>query len=341
MIKVHKSQRISVIVPVFNGGDKFRRCLDSLESCTPSPAEIIVVADGESDGSWKYAQQKGYTTILIETTGGPAKARNKGAMKATGDIILFIDADVTVSKDIIERVSDFFNSHINTAAIIGSYDDTPFEKDHLSQYRNLLHHFTHQCADTNASTFWGACGAIRRGVFISSGGFNESYTRPCIEDIELGYRLKERGLTLHLLKDLQIKHLKKWEFVSMLKTDILNRAIPWTELLISRKNNEYDLNLSLSNRVSTLLVFLLPIFIITWIFNGVSYFISSVIILLFVLNWKFYLFLLNKRGLLFLLKSLPFHWLYFFSSGLSYAYVSFKFAFNKLRLALRRQHMSL
>ena len=194
MIKAYKSPRISVVIPVFNGGEKFRLCLESLESCIPSPAEIIVVADGESDGSWKYAQQKGYTTILIETTGGPAKARNEGAMKAAGDIILFIDADVTVSKDIIERVSEFFSSNTIAAAAMGSYDDAPFEKDHLSQYRNLLHHFTHQCANTNASTFWGACGAIRRDVFISSGGFNESYTLPCIEDIELGYRLKRERI---------------------------------------------------------------------------------------------------------------------------------------------------
>ena len=286
------------------------------------------------------AERCGYTTILIETTGGPAKARNKGAMRASGDIILFIDADVTVSKDIIERVSDFFTSYTNAAATMGSYDDDPFEKDHLSQYRNLLHHFTHQCANTNASTFWGACGAIRRDVFISSGGFNESYTLPCIEDIELGYRLKARGLTLHLLKDLQVKHLKKWEFASMLKTDIFNRAIPWAELLISRKNNEYDLNLSLSSRISTLLVFLLPIFVFIWVFSGASYFLCAVIVLLFAINWRFYLFLLKKRGVLFLLRSLPFHWLYFFYSGFSYAYVFLKFTFNKLRLALHRHHMS-
>lgn len=340
MIKSCTSPSISVVVPVFKGGEKFRLCLDSLESCTPSPAEIIVVADGESDGSWKYAQQKGYTTILIKETGGPAKARNKGAMKAMGDIILFIDADVTVSKDLIERVSDFFTSYTDAAATIGSYDDDPFEKDHLSQYRNLLHHFTHQCANTNASTFWGACGAIRRDVFISSGGFNESYLLPCIEDIELGYRLKERGFALYLLKDLQVKHLKKWGFASMLKTDIFNRAIPWTELLMTRKNKEHDLNLSLPSRISTLLVFLLPIFMFTWILSGASYYLSAVIILLFVINWRFYLFLLKKRGGLFLLRSLPFHWLYFLYSGFFYAYVFYKFKFNKLRLSLHRNNMS-
>jgi GT2 family glycosyltransferase len=253
---------------------------------------------------------------------------------------LFIDADVTVSKDIIERVSDFFISYPNAAAMIGSYDDNPFEKDHLSQYRNLLHHFTHQCANTEASTFWGACGAIRRDVFITSGGFNETYTLPCIEDIELGYRLKDRGLCLHLLKDLQVKHLKKWEFTSMLKTDIFNRAIPWTELLIKRKKKEYDLNLSLSSRISTLLLFLLPVFIFAWIFSGESYFLSVLIILLLAINWNFYFFLLKKRGGLFLLRSLPFHWLYFLYSGLSYAYAFFKFTFNKLRLVLHRHQMS-
>ena len=126
----------------------------------------------------------------------------------------------------------------------------------------------------------------------------------------------------------------------MLKTDIFNRAIPWAELLIYRKNKEYDLNLSLSSRISTLLVFLLPISIFTWIFSGASYFLCVVIILLLAINWRFYLFLLKKRGGIFLLRSLPFHWLYFLYSGLSYAYVFFKYRLNKFRLALHRHHMS-
>jgi hypothetical protein len=58
----------------------------------------------------------------------------------------------------------FQNDH-DLAAVIGSYDDEPFEPNFLSQYKNLLHHYVHQTANRDASTFWGACGAIRRESF--------------------------------------------------------------------------------------------------------------------------------------------------------------------------------
>ena len=118
------------------------------------------------------------------------------------------------------------------AAAIGSYDDAPGETNFLSQYKNLLHHYVHQTGNPEASTFWGACGAIRREVFLTMGGFNEEYSRPCIEDIELGYRLKRAGFTIRLEKELQIKHLKRWDIVSLVKTDFFSRALPWTALIL-------------------------------------------------------------------------------------------------------------
>ena len=61
-----------------------------------------------------------------------------------------------------------------------------------------------------ASTFWGACGAIRRDVFIQMSGFDERYWTPWGEHIELGSRLVQHGYTIRLHKELQVKHLKRW-----------------------------------------------------------------------------------------------------------------------------------
>ena len=120
------------------------------------------------------------------------------------------------------------------------------------RYKNLFHHFTHQQANSQASTFWGACGAIRREIFLAAGGFDENYRKPCIEDIELGYRLTAAGHRIKLVKSLQVKHLKRWGWLSLLKADFFQRALPWTELILRDRRFISDLNLRISSRISVL-----------------------------------------------------------------------------------------
>jgi glycosyltransferase involved in cell wall biosynthesis len=205
---------ISVIIPVHNGGSSFCFCLSSISTSQNKPIETIVVADGDADNSWQVATEWGAKVIKVKQKGGPAQARNLGAAVAQGDILFFVDADVAIAPDTINRVKLAFEEDANLAALIGSYDDAPGASNFLSQYKNLFHHYTHQNANEDAFTFWGACGAIRREIFLDMSGFDESYRRPCVEDIELGYRLKAAGYTIRLDKALQVKHLKRWEVIS-------------------------------------------------------------------------------------------------------------------------------
>ena len=59
-------------------------------------------------------------------------------------------------------------------------------------------------------------------------GFQENHRGPAIEDIELGYLLRKAGHRIRLLKELQVKHLKRWEVLSLLKVAFQYRALPWT-----------------------------------------------------------------------------------------------------------------
>ncbi|MDY6896556.1 MAG: glycosyltransferase family 2 protein, partial [Cyanobacteriota bacterium] len=250
-----ESESISVIIPVHNGGDSFRQCLSSLTKSKTPPDEVIVVSDADTDGSWLVAQEFGAKVIRMPVNGGPAKARNLGASVATGDILYFVDADVVISPDAIAQVKKAFESNSELAALIGSYDDQPGASNFLSQYKNLFHHYTHQIASEEAFTFWGACGAIRREIFISLGGFDESYRRPSIEDIELGYRIRGAGYKIKLFKDLHVKHLKYWGVVSLLKAEIFYRALPWTDLILRQRQLDNDLNLGLSSRLSVISIY--------------------------------------------------------------------------------------
>ena len=311
---------ISAIVPVYNGGENFRLCLSSLKQTMPPPDEIIVVADGDTDGSWRIAEEFEAKVLRIPTPGGPARARNLGAQTAQGDILLFMDADVVISQNTMGQISAAFKDDPELSALFGSYDDEPKETNFLSQYKNLFHHYTHQSAREEASTFWAACGAIRRDIFLAAGGFDEHYHQPCIEDIELGYRLKKADCRIRLSKGLQVKHLKCWRIPSLLKSDFFHRALPWTELILSDRQFINDLNLRLSNRLSVILIYIFLLALIgAWWWPGSLAITMGVILLLLGFNAPLYEFFWRKRGLWFTLKTIPWHWFYYFYSGLAFA----------------------
>jgi glycosyltransferase involved in cell wall biosynthesis len=311
---------VSVIIPVYNGGYKFRQCLESLTVATPEPDEIIVVADGESDKSWRTAEEFDLNVIKLPTQGGPARARNVGGRSARGDILFFVDADVTVPPDAILQIKTLFNDKPELTAMIGSYDDEPSETNFLSQYKNLLHHYVHQTGNPDAFTFWGACGAIRREKFIELDGFDESYRNPSIEDIELGYRLKKKGCRILLMKTLKVKHLKHWGIWSLLRADFFYRAVPWADLILKEGGFIDDLNLKMSSRISVVSVYLLLFFLLMAVWRLWTFIPAGFCgALLLVLNRDLYRFFKKKRGFGFTLKAIVWHWLYFFYSGLAYS----------------------
>ena len=226
---------LSVVVPVYNGGPQMERCLDALLASDYRPFEIIVCDDGSTDGGATTAacRARGIEVLELDSNSGPAAARNRGAERASGEILLFVDADVIVRRKTLSRVAALLREQPTAAAVFGSYDDAPEAANFISQYKNLLHHFTHQQASMRAETFWAGCGAVRREAFEAVGGFDESvYRRPSIEDIELGQRLRRAGLVVVLDKGLQVKHLKGWTLGSLLATDIFRRALPWSRLIL-------------------------------------------------------------------------------------------------------------
>jgi glycosyltransferase involved in cell wall biosynthesis len=248
---------VSVVIPAYNSVRCLTACLQALAASETQPLECIVVDDGSTDASAETASRYGAKVLSTGGRTGPAHARNIGARQAAGEIIFFIDSDVCVHRDTLSRLISDFKGKPELDAVIGSYDDSPEQQDVLSMYRNLMHRYVHQHGNTQATTFWSGCGAIRRSVFLQYGGFDETYRRPAIEDIELGYRLVAGGHTIMLDRDVEVKHLKRWTFLNLVKTDFFDRGIPWTELILRDGRMPNDLNVQLSERVSVALAFML------------------------------------------------------------------------------------
>ncbi len=226
----------------------------------------------------------------------------------------------------LSQALDHFAAHPELAALFGSYDDAPAAPGLVSQYRNLLHHYVHQQGEfadnvRPAHTFWTGCGAIRRQVFLDLGGFDPLlYRRPAIEDIELGYRLTLAGHRIILARNVQVTHLKRWTLRRVFKTDIFQRGVPWTLLMLRTHIAETDLNVSRSQQLcvgstglgllGTLIAPVWPPALLLFVLN---------LLIQVVLNHRFYRFLAARRGWLFALGSFPLHYLYFCCCGVSVA----------------------
>lgn len=242
--------RVSVVVPVVRGDDNFRACLASLARLDPPCAELIVAVDGGDPAAAELAAEHRASVVVLPDRGGPARARNAAVRLATGDILFFVDADVTVPPDTIGQVVAALGRHPNHAGIVGCYDDSPGAPNFLSQYKNLAHRFVHQRSREEACTFWSACGAVRREAFMRAGGYDERYRRSSIEDIEFGSRLIAAGGRVRMVKSLEVKHLKRWTPVKLVRSEIFDRALPWTRLILASGRMPDDLNLRWSGRVA-------------------------------------------------------------------------------------------
>jgi GT2 family glycosyltransferase len=326
-IPVARAPRLSVIVPVFNGGLQLPRCLEALRTSEFTDFEVIVVDDCSTDDTPQIVERFRARYLRTPRQLGPGGGRNLGVRDARGEILVFVDADVVVTPGTLGRIAADFDADAGLAAVFGSYDEAPAWTDFLSQYKNLMHHYVHQIASERASTFWAGCGAMRKDVFLQFGGFDtERYPHPSIEDIDLGFRITQAGHRILLDKNIQVKHLKKWTVRGLLRADIAYRAIPWTRLILETRSLPADLNLMLASRVSAVLVGLLVLGVLALPFVALAWIswistlpllgaLAAISVLLFVLNWRVYAWFAARRGWRFTLGAALAHWAYYFYSG--------------------------
>jgi glycosyltransferase involved in cell wall biosynthesis len=310
---------LSVIVPAYNAGAYLRQCLAALAASQYDDFEVLVIDDGSTEPVEPLVRGYGFRYLRLAGPGGPARARNRGVAQARGAYVVFIDADVCVHPDTLARFAAAFAADPAIDAVVGSYDEAPAEPGFLSQYKNLFHHYVHQTCAGEISTFWSGCGAMRRALFLEFGGFDEQrYRRPAIEDIELGTWVSAAGHRIILDRRIKAKHLKRWTLVNLLKTDIFDRGVPWTRLMLRAGAIANTLNVKLSQRISVALAYgavLSLLAAIWWPIAGLAA--AALALALTGLNWDFYRYFAARGGLWFALRVVPLHWLYFAYCGLS------------------------
>jgi GT2 family glycosyltransferase len=280
-----------------------------------------VVDDGSIDGTAAEAQKLGARVMRTGGRSGPGRARNIGGREAKGDILWFIDSDVVVREDAVHSIRRALVED-GYVAVFGSYDDSPPANNFLSQYKNLVHHHYHQIGRGDATTFWAGCGAVRKETFLSVGGFDAArYPRPSIEDIELGYRLRAANGRIRLDPTLQGTHHKVWKLRRLLITEIRDRALPWSRLLLTRGGATDALNVTLPERIRALIACLLPPSI------GMSptelapeWPAVALLGLAYAANLELFALFRRRNGILFALGGVLFHQLYYLYSTVAYCW---------------------
>lgn len=166
---------ISVIVPIYNSEDYLRECIESILEQTYSNLEIILVDDGSSDGSLsicqEYQEKDSRIRIIHKENGGLSSARNAGLDVATGEFVMFCDADDFYAKNSCELLEREMREK-NASYVIGNYincgedgslwDKPIFDFDKFHNFQLSIHDYKNSFYIMSSSV----CNKIFRLSFI-------------------------------------------------------------------------------------------------------------------------------------------------------------------------------
>lgn len=196
---VRNQSTVSVLIPCYNQAKHIRNVVKAALDQTCPPEEIIVVDDASTDQSVDILRTLPIQLICHERNQGPAAARNTGLQAASGDIVLYIDADAYPDHHLIEVIQQAYlvPSKHSVAGVGGRGIECTIE----SVYDRWRTHHARQDFGSrprdNVPYLFGLCASFRREILLSVGGFDLFFPINAGEDLDLGYRLKRGGYRLH------------------------------------------------------------------------------------------------------------------------------------------------
>jgi len=162
--------KLSVVIPMFNEKRYIERCLNSLLSQSFKSFEIILVDDGSTDGTYSlvksvYSKKKNIR-LFSQKNQGPGVARNFGASKAKGDILIFVDADMMFDKNYLQ--------YLIKPIIKGKEFGTTHGTEKVANLENVWARSWSIDRIPNPPKRSAVFRAIKTDIFLKHGGFNPS-----------------------------------------------------------------------------------------------------------------------------------------------------------------------
>ncbi len=207
--------RASIIIPAYNAQKTLPECLVACLGQNYPDFEVIVVDDGSTDGTSAVAQQ--FETVLYhrQTNGGPSSARNTGARLASGEILVYTDADCVPHADWLKRLAGGFEEGI--VAVGGTYAIAN-PSSRLARVVQAEIAARHRQFGSEVDFLGSFNVAYRREAFEAAGGFDESYRQASGEDNDLAYRLADFGGRLAFTPTAIVAHYHPERLLPYLRT---------------------------------------------------------------------------------------------------------------------------
>lgn len=204
----------SIIIPTYNSQNRIRKTIDAIKKQkTKHQYEIIIVDDGSTDNT-KEEVKKTNAVYIYQENKGPASARNNGAKKAIGEILIFLDDDCIPTKNWIdEMLTPFKKKEImgvqgayitKQERLIPQFIQAEIEEryKHMKKYVDFIGTYS---------------AAYRKDIFLRNEGFDETYSKANAEDTELSYRLSKTN-KLIFNKNAKVEHTHPTTLTKYIKT---------------------------------------------------------------------------------------------------------------------------
>jgi GT2 family glycosyltransferase len=303
------SPQLSIVIPVGNHSPKVGKVLQALAANDTALFEVILVADRVRDDSLAPAAQYPFCRVIYDpAVVGVSAARNRGAKDARAPVIAFIDSDILVKPDTIPHILEHMKRD-GVDGMVGLLSPQIPYPNFPSHFKNLWMRWTYDRLPDKVSLFYTSLAVIKKSYFEKTGGFDEHYQKPSIEDTDLGGRLTQAGAVIHMAKDLEVVHDKSYTMWSLLRTDFLRSVALVRFALRDRFRRLQGHNTTavpssfiLHLGMGALLVVALAILAITgeWLWAGVG---GGLIVLMWLANGNFLGYLKKHKGWLFAIGS--------------------------------------
>ena len=195
----------SVIIPTYNRSNIIKKCLDALSSQTfpTNQFEVIICDDGSTDDTEEVVEKYNSPfklTYLKQYNRGPAAARNMGIKIAKCRYLLILNDDAILERDalslhaeILERYKGEKISVLGKFVFLPEYVKSPFGYI-LENTRLLFHYSSMKAGHKYDFLYFCTCNiSIEKQAIIDIGMFDEEFIGPASEDLEIGYRLEQKG----------------------------------------------------------------------------------------------------------------------------------------------------